>query len=236
MARRGQDGNPFVTTEITLKVADRLRTSSLEMLLCGDEEFEKKVDVPGVDVLVAELEQKLYRSVFYSKGDIFITLDEFKTQLHKIRTIVIEQHQSLYIEELEALLIKVNLFEFYFASLDIRQNSKIHDAVFKDVVQFYLNSGSKVFPENYYEMTEDEKIVVLSNVKGNLDTNVFENEITKSTLESIQAIKKIQESNGESGGSIHHQQQRKRLERDGGFCAFPLERLGGFVRGHHSFV
>jgi phosphoenolpyruvate carboxylase len=33
----------------------------------------------------------------------------------------------------------------------------------------------------------------LSNVKGNIDPNDFENEITKSTIESIQAIKVIQE-------------------------------------------
>ncbi|WP_281298895.1 phosphoenolpyruvate carboxylase [Flavobacterium limnophilum] len=194
-----RDGNPFVTTEITLKVSERLRTSILKCYYIEMRSLKRKLTFPGVDILVAELEQKLYRSVFYSKGEIFITLDEFKTQLYKIRTIVIEQHQSLYIEELEALLIKVNLFGFHFASLDIRQNSKIHDAVFKDVVQFHLNSGSTVFPENYFELTEDEKINILSNAKGNLDTNVFDDEITKSTLESIQAIKKIQESNGESG-------------------------------------
>lgn len=194
-----RDGNPFVTTEITLKVAERLRTSILKCYYVEMRSLKRKLTFPGVDVLVAELEQKLYRSVFYSKGEIFITLEEFKTQLYKIRTIVVEQHQSLYIEELEALLIKVNLFGFHFASLDIRQNSKIHDAVVKDVIHYYLNSGSDVFPANYYELTEDEKIVVLSNVKGNIDTNAFDNEITKSTLESIQAIKKIQESNGESG-------------------------------------
>ncbi|MBC7844883.1 MAG: phosphoenolpyruvate carboxylase [Flavobacterium sp.] len=194
-----RDGNPYVTTEITLKVADRLRTSILKCYYVEMRSLKRKLTFPGVDILVAELEQKLYRSVFYSKGEIFITLEEFKTQLNKIRTIVIEQHQSLYIEELEALLIKVNLFGFHFASLDIRQNSKIHDAVVKDVLGYYLNSDSSVFPANYYELTEDEKIVVLSNVKGNIDPNVFENEITRSTLESIQAIKKIQESNGESG-------------------------------------
>ena len=194
-----RDGNPFVTTEITLKVADRLRTSILKCYYVEMRSLKRKLTFPGVDTLVSELEQKLYRSVFYSKGEIFITLDEFKTQLYKIRTIVVEQHQSLYIEELEALLIKVNLFGFHFASLDIRQNSKIHDAVVKDVLGYYLNSGSSVFPANYYELTEDEKIEVLSNVKGNIDPNVFENEITRSTLESIQAIKKIQESNGESG-------------------------------------
>ncbi|WP_269225369.1 phosphoenolpyruvate carboxylase [Flavobacterium eburneipallidum] len=194
-----RDGNPFVTTEITLKVAERLRTSILKCYYIEMRRLKRKLTFPGVDILVAELEQKLYRSVFYSKGEIFITLEEFKTQLDKIRTIVIEQHQSLYLEELESLLIKVNLFGFHFASLDIRQNSKIHDAVVKDVLGYYLNSGSTVFPANYYDLSEDEKIEVLSNVKGNIDTNVFENEITKSTLESIQAIKKIQDSNGESG-------------------------------------
>lgn len=196
-----RDGNPFVTTEITLKVADRLRTSILKCYYVEMRNLKRKLTFFEVDVLVAELENKLYRSVFYSKGEIFITLDEFKAQLNKIKTIIIEKHQSLYLEELEALLIKVNLFGFHFASLDIRQNSKIHDAVFEDVVKFYLTSGLKDFPENYFELTEEEKFEILSNVKGNLDPNVFDNEITRSTLESIQAIKKIQDTNGEAGSN-----------------------------------
>jgi phosphoenolpyruvate carboxylase len=57
------------------------------------------------------------------------------------------------------------------------------------------------FPENYYDLTEDEKFEGLSNVKGNIDPNDFENEITKSTIESIQAIKVIQEKNGEFGAN-----------------------------------
>jgi len=36
--------------------------------------------------------------------------------------------------------------------------------VFKDVHDFYLNSKTSVFPENYYSLTEDEKFEVLSNV------------------------------------------------------------------------
>jgi len=196
-----RDGNPFVTTEITLKVADRLRTSILKCYYREMRNLKRKLTFVEVDVLVAELEYKLYRSVFYSKGEIYITLEEFKSQLNKIRTILIERNQSLYLDELEALLIKVNLFGFHFASLDIRQNSKIHDAVFKDVVQYYLNSNSTVFPSNYFELTEAEKIEVLSNIKGDLDPNVFDNEITKSTIESIQAIRKIQENNGEFGAN-----------------------------------
>jgi len=196
-----RDGNPFVTTEITLKVADRLRTSILKCYYREMRNLKRKLTFSEVDVLVAELEYKLYRSVFYSKGEIYITLEEFKTQLNKIRTILIERNQSLYLDELEALLIKVNLFGFHFASLDIRQNSKIHDAVFKDVVQYYLNSHSTIFPANYFELTEVEKIEVLSGVSGNLDAGVFENEITRSTIESIQSIRKIQENNGEFGAN-----------------------------------
>ncbi|MFV8337241.1 phosphoenolpyruvate carboxylase [Flavobacterium sp. RSP29] len=196
-----RDGNPFVTTEITLKVSERLRTSILKCYYIEIRNLKRKLTFSGVDTLVTELEQKLYRSVFYSKGEIFITLDEFKSQLNKIKQIVIDQHQSLYLHELDALLIKVNLFGFHFASLDIRQNSKIHDAVFNDVVAFYLKNNSAVFPKNYFELTEEEKFTVLSNTNGNLDPIVFENEMTRSTIESIQAIKTIQENNGEFGAN-----------------------------------
>lgn len=196
-----RDGNPFVTTEITLKVADRLRNSILKCYYLEMRNLKRKLTFFEVDVLVAELENKLYRSVYYSQGEIYITLEEFKSQLNKIKTILIERNQSLYLDEVEALLIKVNLFGFHFASLDIRQNSKIHDAVFKDVVTFYLNSNSDVFPKNYFELSENEKFEILSNLKGNLNPNVFENEITKSTIESIQAIKQIQENNGEFGAN-----------------------------------
>nr|WP_315239766.1 phosphoenolpyruvate carboxylase [uncultured Flavobacterium sp.] len=196
-----RDGNPFVTTDITLKVAERLRTSILKCYYVEMRNLKRKLTFSGVDTLVAELEYKLYRSVFYSKGEIYITLDELLAQLNKIRSIIIEKHQSLYLDELEALLVKINLFGFHFATLDIRQNSKIHNAVFHDVVNYYLNSDSKIFPENYFDLSEEEKLVVLSKVKGDLNPADFDNEITKLTLESVQAIKTIQENNGEFGAN-----------------------------------
>ncbi|PAM92866.1 phosphoenolpyruvate carboxylase [Flavobacterium sp. IR1] len=196
-----RDGNPFVTTEITLKVAERLRTSILKCYYVEMRNLKRKLTFSDVDTLVSELEHKLYRSVFYSKGEIFITLDELLSQLNTIRTIIIEKHQSLYLDELDAFLLKINLFGFHFATLDIRQNSKIHNVVFKDVVQHYLNSNSNVFPQNYFELSEAEKLVVLSKVKGELNPADFEDEITRSTLESVQAIKTIQKNNGELGAN-----------------------------------
>jgi phosphoenolpyruvate carboxylase len=196
-----RDGNPFVTTEITMKVAERLRTSILKCYYIEIRNLKRKLTFYEVDIWLAELEYKLYRSVFYSQGEIYITLEEFKSQLNRIKDFIVQNHQSLYLDELEALIIKVNLFGFHFASLDIRQNSKIHDAVFKDIVTYYLNSKSTTFPENYSQLPDQEKIAILSNLEGKLESKLFENEMTRSTIESIESIKAIQEKNGEFGSN-----------------------------------
>ncbi|RZL42158.1 MAG: phosphoenolpyruvate carboxylase, partial [Pedobacter sp.] len=195
-----KDGNPFVTNEITLKVADRLRTSILKCYYNDIRDLKRKLTFYNVDNLVYEIESKLYRSVFYSKGEIFITLDEFKAKLEEIKKVIITEHQSLYLNELDALINKVNLFGFYFATLDIRQNSKIHDAVFATIIAQDLKKGSSIFPENYSNLSEDEKIKALGTIKANLNPDDFQEE-TQSTLSSIHAIKTIQENNGEFGSN-----------------------------------
>ncbi|WP_396173071.1 phosphoenolpyruvate carboxylase, partial [Flavobacterium sp.] len=190
-----RDGNPFVTTEITLKVAERLRTSILKCYYNDVRKLKRKLTFKDVDTIVADVEGKLYRSVFYSKGEIYLTFDELQLSLLKIKKIIQEEHQSLYLDEIDLLLNKLNLFGFHFATLDIRQNSKIHNQVFQDIVV----KEQKLFPGNYQQMNEVEKIKALSAAKGTLIETDFENEITKSTISSIQAMKTIQEHNGESG-------------------------------------
>lgn len=196
-----RDGNPFVTTEITLKVAERLRTSILKCYYFEIRSLRRKLTFNGVDTLVFELENKLYRSVFYSQGEIFITIDELKSKLFKIREIIINHHQSLYIDEVNSLLQKVNNFGFHFASLDIRQNSKIHNKVFKDIVNHFVTNAKSDFPSNYSELNETEKFQVLEKINCDLQPNAFQDELTISTLESIRAIKTIQEKNGELGSN-----------------------------------
>jgi phosphoenolpyruvate carboxylase len=196
-----RDGNPFVTTDITLKVADRLRTSILKCYYFEVRGLRRKLTFNGVDTLIFELENKLYRSVFYSEGELFITIDELKSKLFKIREIIINHHQSLYLDEVNSLIQKVNNFGFHFASLDIRQNSKIHDKVFQNVVKHLVESNENQFPSNYFELNESEKFQVLNKVDFDLQPNDFQDEVTITTLESIRTIKTIQENNGELGAN-----------------------------------
>jgi len=196
-----RDGNPFVTTEITLAVSERLRTSILKCYYIDIRSLKRKLTFSNIDVLISDIEVKLYRSVFYSKGEIYITLDELKAKLNEIKTIIIENNQSLYLDELELFISKVNLFGYFFATLDIRQNSKIHNLVFDDIFAFDQKEQLHIFPKNYSALNEDDKITILDKISGKLNPSDFASEITRSTLESIYAIKNIQEKNGEFGAN-----------------------------------
>ncbi len=194
-----RDGNPFVTSEITLKVADRLRNSILKCYYIDIRNLKRKLTFYNVDTLITEIESKLYRSVFYSKGEIFISLEEFKDKLNAIKTIIIEEHQSLYLDDLNLLINKANVFGFYFASLDIRQNSKIHDQVFADFAESKANKVSNLLPVNYASLPDNEKIEAIKHISGTINVSDFDEAITQSTFESICLMKTIQESNGEKG-------------------------------------
>jgi phosphoenolpyruvate carboxylase len=180
-----RDGNPFVSTEITLNVADRLRTSILKCYYKDIRKLKRKLTFSKVDELLAALESKIYRSVFYSVGDIYISLNELESQLQKIKMLIIEEHQSLYLDELNTLINKVNLFGFHFSTLDIRQNSKIHEQVFTEVFPTLI-AGS-----------ESEILDSIASIIGNLNPDDFADEMTRATLSSIYAMKTIQLKNGE---------------------------------------
>ncbi|AWH86087.1 phosphoenolpyruvate carboxylase [Flavobacterium album] len=191
-----RDGNPFVTTEITLKVANRLRCSILKCYYNDIRQLKRKLTFTGVEERITDIEQKLYRSVFYSKGEIYITLEELKKALVDIRDLVVNNHQSLYSDEIDGLINKVNLFGFHFASLDIRQNSRIHDAVFENIINFLSTDNKQLL--GYESFDEAGKIKVLESLKVTINPEDFD-EDTRSTLESILLIKTIQENNGEQG-------------------------------------
>jgi phosphoenolpyruvate carboxylase len=192
-----RDGNPFVTPEITEKVANRLRTSILKCYYFDIRALKRKLTFNEVDAIITGLENKLYRSVFYSQGAVFISLDELVQELTRVKHIIITEHQSLYLDEIDMLLQKITQFGFHFASLDIRQNSHIHNRVFADIITVLRQDKTAYFPEDFDSQTETQKMEVLAKLNGDLSTHFFENELTRSTLDTIKLMRTIQETNGE---------------------------------------
>ena len=194
-----RDGNPFVTPEITEKVANRLRTSILKCYYFDIRALKRKLTFNEVDTIIASLEYRLYRSVFYSQGEVFISLEELTSELNRIKQIIINDFHSLYLDEINLLLLKINQFGFHFASLDIRQNSRIHNQVFNDIISFLKREKATFFPEDFDTFTEENKMKVISKLHFNLSNHFFENEVTRSTLDTIKLMRTIQEANGEKG-------------------------------------
>lgn len=192
-----RDGNPFVTTDITLKVAERLRTSILKCYYSDVRKLRRKLTFTGVEDKVIAIEQKLYRSVFYSEGEVYITVKELKDAVQEIQEVLKERHQSLYVEEINGLINKINLFGYYFATLDIRQNSRIHNKVFGHILKKVYDEGVK----EYSSLSDEAKILMLEKLQTTVSPADFNDEDTRKTLESILAIKTIQEKNGEAGAN-----------------------------------
>tara|TARA_R110001583_G_scaffold49099_3_gene153789 strand:+ start:48 stop:2636 length:2589 start_codon:yes stop_codon:yes gene_type:complete len=196
-----RDGNPFVTTEITLNVAQRLKQTILKNYYRDLRILKRRLTFDGVEQSISELENMMFQNSVNTKPTTLIPLNEFKEKLNNIKEVLISKHQSLFITEIDDLINKVHLFGYHFATLDIRQDSRVHHNVFAEIVTTLLAEGNTEFPKNYLELSEDEQLTILSKVSDSIDISIFKEEMVTKTLGSIKAIKTIQKNNGERGAN-----------------------------------
>ena len=197
-----RDGNPFVKPDTTLKVARKLKQAILKKYYADLKNLRRKLTFRGVEERVVRLETILYNYSINLDYPEAITAKELLTELLSIRNLIIEEFQSLYVTEINSLINRIHIFGYSFATLDIRQDSRIHNAVFSTVINYLIDKGHGSFPKNYNDLTEEEQIKILSEAKNEtIDINAFEDEMVYNTLKSIEVIKEIQRSNGERGAN-----------------------------------
>ena len=196
-----RDGNPFVTTNITLDVAERLRQSILRSYYGDVKRLKRRFTFDGVQEILAKVEKRLYKHVVRSYKKVNFSQKILLSELEAAREIVKTKHNSLFIEELNDFINKVRIFGFHFATLDIRQDSRVHHKAFTQIVDDLAADGDTTFPKNYHHLSEDEQILILSLVKGNIDPKILSDEMSVKTIESIYALKTIQARNGERGAN-----------------------------------
>ena len=191
-----RDGNPFVTTKITLKTANKLRSDIIKNYYRDIRNLRRRLTFKNVESKVIDIENRLYRSIFNESKTPKISLLELNDSLHQIKEILISEHNSLFLDELDDIIDKVKIFGYHFASLDIRQDSRIHSSAFSSIFKIAQKKLNKLFPKNYLELNESGKIKTLSKIKGDISPELFDG-LANSTLGSIRAMKEIQENNGE---------------------------------------
>ena len=195
-----RDGNPFVNAATTINVASALRSSIIVCYYRDVRKLKRKLTFSGIDVLINNLEASLYENVFRPDETNPIEATEIIASLETIRKKIIEENHSLYLSRLESLLHKVQLFGTHFACLDIRQDSRIHHQVLLTINETIIAANGKpLLPANYENLAIAEQLNLLNQLSGSLHPSDFTDSITKDTLESIYAIKKVQAMNGEAG-------------------------------------
>lgn len=189
-----RDGNPFVNTEITLKVSDALRGAIIKCYYLEIRKLKRRLTFRGVEDQLTELENQLYQNIFIPNRRTDITKEDIINTLNQIRETIIVRHNGLFLHLVNDLINKVHLFGLYFASLDIRQDSSIHRKVYEA-----LASDNHLVPGNYEEMTDDKKITTLSKITEILPEKDYGEPVVNDTFESIKVIKQIQANNGIPG-------------------------------------
>ncbi len=186
-----RDGNPFVTTAITLQVSEALRGSIIKCYYLDVRRLRRRLTFQGVDVLLMELENKLYNNIFIPGQKTNITKEEILTTLGQIQDIIVNQHNGLFLHLVNNFINKIELFGLYFASLDLRQENAVHGKVLEEISR----NQPSLLP-GYTNLAEKEKIELLTHITATADPGQSADIISKDTLQSIAAVKAIHQYSG----------------------------------------
>lgn len=182
-----RDGNPFVTADVTKRVSEELRTAILKSYYGNLKDVRRRLSFRGVSEVFAQLSTELYSAIFRNER---ITAEDILKRLDEAEKILIEQHNSLFLDLLQNFKDRVKIFGTHFATLDIRQDSRIHQQVIDDVYQSKFRGNS--------EVSNDEKFNQLIQLSEKIDADQFE-DIVRDTLINVAQIKDIQLANGNRG-------------------------------------
>jgi len=193
-----RDGNPFVTSEITLKVAARLQESILKCYYRDVRILRRRLTFKGVDRIMIDIERKIYNWVFGTEKG-YNQVDEFIRDLQSARKLLVDDHGGLFLDLLDSFILKVKQFGFYFASLDIRQDSRKHDYVWSQILNELSRAEKSISGDQFEKLSLQDQITYLLDLNISLDNLTTDDPLVNETLNSIRAIATIQNSNGKTG-------------------------------------
>lgn len=192
-----RDGNPFVTHEITLRVAQRLQETVLKCYHRDIRYLKRRLTFKGVAHLINRAERKIYPIAYGGHGEIYNHPDELLNDLFEAREVIIKDHNRLFLNLIDDFILKVKIFGFYFASMDIRQDSRKHAYAWESILSKLQTKNKKL--KKYDTLSEQEKIDTLLNLNFKPSSLKFEDEFVTELIESIHVIGQIQAQNGPEG-------------------------------------
>ena len=190
-----RDGNPNVTTETTKEVAKFLRQIVFRCYYRDFRVLKRRITFRGFDDTLTKLENILYENAFNPSDDQADLQADILDKLQSARQILISDHDSLFVDVVENLIRKVKLFGCYFATLDIRQDSRVLRKVFNYATE--QTGIQENIAIRYDSLDEDGKLKAITFKDFDFKCPDSADSEIKDTLNTIRLMKQIQQSNGE---------------------------------------
>lgn len=189
-----RDGNPFVTAQTTKQVSSFLRKALFRCYYRDFKNMKRRVTFNGVENYMSELEKVIYSNAFNDKTQVIDIKEDLLVNLRNIKRVLSDYHDGLFTDVVDDMIWKVKLFGCHFASLDIRQDSRILRTLFEECMATPELKGA--ISSNYNNLSEEEKIqsIPLNNAQL-INYNKF-SDLSKDSLDVIRLIKEMQASNG----------------------------------------
>lgn len=206
-----RDGNPFVTADVTAEVARLLKRRVLACYIESTTALSRRLTFEGAHDSVMTLLGRLkatharatlgeYKAAFDKTG--YDQVGNLISDILALRELVIVRHQGLFVEHIDELLIKVHLFGFYFASLDIRQNCEVFWGTLDELQQLGIfgrlpiaeerSENSQWSLERLEQLTQT-RVILTDEISSQLSP------LASDTIATLRLIPEIQRSNGECG-------------------------------------
>ena len=192
-----RDGNPYVTHEITIRVAKLLQRTLMRCYHRDIRFLKRRLTFQGVDSIIAEVERKVYPLAYGTGENGYADANELLEHLLQARKLIIENHRGLFLDLLDEVILKVRIFCFNFASMDIRQDSRKHAYAWEAILKQLQVKNKKL--KDFSSLDELEQIEGLLKLKFNPGTMKFEDPFVSELIESIEVIGEIQKMNGTEG-------------------------------------
>ena len=178
-----RDGNPYVSVDTTLQVANRLRDVLLQCYYQDLRNLRRRISFSGVYEDLMAIEKMVLRCIRHQDEWDF---KMFRSSLHKVLSDLHEHHDSIFVELVEELLDRVALFGSHFASIDLRQDSREIKRAF-DAVADQLGLEVPSTPEELFALD------------AHWDGTLTGDDRVDDTLQSFRVIREIQAKNGPKG-------------------------------------
>ncbi|HEX6889418.1 MAG TPA: phosphoenolpyruvate carboxylase, partial [Chryseolinea sp.] len=135
-----RDGNPSVTADTTLLVAQRLREGVLRGYYRDIRQLRRRLTFRSVEEYITIAEKKLYNTLYRpDEEEQYASCQELLNEMTGARRALDDDPDSNYLtefkDELDRFILKIRVFGFYFSSLDIRQDSRKHGEVWASILQ-----------------------------------------------------------------------------------------------------